>query len=168
MKITTIQAAVGSALAFSTQAVATLHHRHQHLHHHQKLSHSHDSASLVSSYNERYSARNTTELRKRGGKTCEFPSDKGLVAVTPGEMNGGWAMAPDQECTSGTWCPIACPPGKVMNQWKPDTSYAFPESTVSINLGWWRGSLLTSNSTEDFTAMMMARWSNHSVTNPAV
>ncbi|OTA57774.1 glycoside hydrolase family 132 protein, partial [Hypoxylon sp. EC38] len=60
---------------------------------------------------------------------CAFPTDKGLFAVTPDAMNGGWAMAPDQECVSGTWCPIACPPGQVMAQWKPGTTYAFPEST---------------------------------------
>ena len=130
MKITTIQAALGSALLLSTQAGATLHHRHQHLH--QKLSHAHISASR---YNDNYSERNATELRKRGGKSCAFPKSDGLVEVTPGGKNAGWAMAPDQECVSGTWCPIACPSGKVMNQWKPDTTYSFPDSTVSVDPG---------------------------------
>lgn len=150
MKITTVQAAIGSVVGLlSTQALATLHHRHQHLHH-QKLSHTHTISS--SSYNEKYNERNATELRKRGSKACQFPTDKGLVAVTPDGKNGGWAMAPDQECVGGTWCPIACPPGQVMNQWKPDTTYSFPESTVSsypavsegriINFGLVRGALL--------------------------
>ena len=133
MKITTIQAALGSALFLSTQAGATLHHRHQHLHHHhQKLAHAHASSS---DYSDKYRERNATELRKRGGKSCAFPKTAGLVEVTPGEKNAGWAMAPDQECVSGTWCPIACPSGKVMNQWKPDTSYNFPDSTVSVCRG---------------------------------
>ncbi|RYP47484.1 hypothetical protein DL768_006456 [Monosporascus sp. mg162] len=124
MKITSIQAAIGSAVVLlSAPTVATVQHRHRHLH--QKLAHAHSR----SSYNEKYSARNITELEKRGNRACPFPQDKGLVAVTPGEKNAGWAMAPDQECVEGTWCPIACPPGQVMNQWKPQTTYAFPEST---------------------------------------
>ncbi|RYP30383.1 hypothetical protein DL767_006291 [Monosporascus sp. MG133] len=124
MKIASIQAALGSAVVLlSTPTVATVQHRHRHLH--QKLAHAHSS----SSYNQKYSARNTTELEKRSNKACPFPQDKGLVAVTPEAKNAGWAMAPDQECVEGTWCPIACPPGQVMNQWKPQTTYAFPEST---------------------------------------
>ncbi|RYP05629.1 hypothetical protein DL765_009778 [Monosporascus sp. GIB2] len=124
MKITSLQAAMGSAVVLlSTPIVATVQHRHRHLH--QKLAHAHSS----SSYNEKYSARNISELEKRGNRACPFPKDKGLVAVTPGAKNAGWAMAPDQECVEGTWCPIACPPGQVMNQWKPQTTYAFPEST---------------------------------------
>jgi hypothetical protein len=49
-------------------------------------------------------------------------------------MNGGWALAPDQECVDGTWCPIACPAGKVMAQWKPNTHYTYPDSTVRSTL----------------------------------
>ncbi|RYP75711.1 hypothetical protein DL771_002198 [Monosporascus sp. 5C6A] len=124
MKITSIRVAIGSAVVLlSTPTIATVQHRHQHLH--QKLAHAHGS----SGYNEKYSARNISALEKRGNKACPFPTDKGLVAVTPGAKNAGWAMAPDQECVEGTWCPIACPPGQVMNQWKPQTTYAFPEST---------------------------------------
>ncbi|KAK2737014.1 hypothetical protein FQN55_001346 [Onygenales sp. PD_40] len=67
-------------------------------------------------------------LEKRGGQ-CEFPSDSGLVAVTPNEQNAGWAMSPDQPCTPGNYCPFACPPGEVMAQWDPDaTSYSYPAS----------------------------------------
>lgn len=63
---------------------------------------------------------------------CEFPSDAGLVAVTPNDQNGGWAMSPDQVCKSGMYCPYACPPGQVMAQWDPDaTSYSYPQSMVS-------------------------------------
>ncbi|EEP82336.1 hypothetical protein UREG_07201 [Uncinocarpus reesii 1704] len=67
-------------------------------------------------------------ITKRGGE-CEFPSDAGLVAVTPNEKNAGWAMSPDQPCEPGNYCPYACPAGMVMAQWDPDaTSYSYPMS----------------------------------------
>ncbi|KAL4795337.1 hypothetical protein BDV19DRAFT_362934 [Aspergillus venezuelensis] len=67
-------------------------------------------------------------VEKRGG-SCEFPSDAGLVAVTPGSKNAGWAMSPDQSCEPGNYCPYACPPGQVSMQWDPDaTSYSYPMS----------------------------------------
>ncbi|PGH11027.1 hypothetical protein AJ80_07303 [Polytolypa hystricis UAMH7299] len=67
-------------------------------------------------------------LDRRGGQ-CEFPSDAGLVAVTPNEQNAGWAMSPDQPCKPGNYCPYACPAGEVMAQWDPDaTSYTYPAS----------------------------------------
>lgn len=65
---------------------------------------------------------------KRSG-TCSFPNSDGLVAVTPKSSNAGWAMSPDQQCTSGSYCPYACPPGKVMAQWDPKaTSYTTSQS----------------------------------------
>jgi hypothetical protein len=65
---------------------------------------------------------------KRGGQ-CKFPTDAGLVAVTPNEKNAGWAMSPDQPCKPGMYCPYACPPGKVSLQWDPSaTSYSYPAS----------------------------------------
>jgi hypothetical protein len=70
-------------------------------------------------------------LEKRGG-SCAFPTDAGLVAVTPGSSNAGWAMSPDQTCTPGSYCPYACPSGQVMAQWDPTaTSYTYPGSMVS-------------------------------------
>lgn len=76
--------------------------------------------------------RNTTpqaELKKRG--QCDFPTDAGLVAVSPDQQNGGWAMSPDQSCTAGNYCPYACPPGQLAMQWNPDaTSYNYPLSMV--------------------------------------
>lgn len=60
---------------------------------------------------------------------CEFPFHTDLVAVTPHLRNKGWAMSPDQECKPGMFCPYACPPGQVMNQWDPEAkTYAFPKS----------------------------------------
>jgi Beta-glucosidase (SUN family) len=66
------------------------------------------------------------------GGQCQFPTDAGLVAVTPQEQNAGWAMSPDQPCVPDSYCPYACPPGQVMMQWDPDaTSYTYPKSMVS-------------------------------------
>lgn len=71
-------------------------------------------------------------VEKRGGQ-CAFPSDAGLVAVTPGSQNGGWAMSPNQPCTPGNYCPYACPPGQVSVQWDPSaTSYSYPKSMVRL------------------------------------
>lgn len=72
----------------------------------------------------------TSSLDKRG--TCDFPTDDdNLVAVTPDEMNAGWAMSPDQKCSRDSWCPYACKPGMVMAQWDPDSTYDYPASMVS-------------------------------------
>lgn len=69
-------------------------------------------------------------IAKRGGR-CAFPYDAGLVAVTPGAANAGWAMSPDEPCEPGNYCPYACPPGQVMAQWDPKaTSYTYPQSMV--------------------------------------
>ncbi|GAM35351.1 hypothetical protein TCE0_017f03622 [Talaromyces pinophilus] len=102
--LTSIAALVG-LLAFADAART---HGHAHLH----RSHNHSDDLL----------------EKRGGQ-CEFPTDAGLVAVTPGSSNAGWAMSPDQPCQPGSWCPYACPPGQVSMQWNPDaTSYTYPLS----------------------------------------
>ena len=65
------------------------------------------------------------DISKRA--VCALPNDPDLYFV-PGASNGGWAMAPDVQCTAGSWCPIACVSGKVMAQWKPGTTYTYPES----------------------------------------
>lgn len=70
----------------------------------------------------------TLELEKRYG-SCAFPYGSLMVAVTPGSSNAGWAMSPDQPCTPGSYCPYACEPGYLMDQWDPAaTSYTYPES----------------------------------------
>ncbi|KAI0012940.1 beta-glucosidase-domain-containing protein [Xylariaceae sp. FL0662B] len=131
MKVTTIQAVLGSAmLLLSAQpCAASVQHRHRHHHLHPSKKHARDLIQDSDFFNPKYSARNSSVLESRSTQKCKFPEDKGLFAVTPGSMNGGWALAPDQECASGTWCPFACPPGQVMAQWKPGTHYQFPEST---------------------------------------
>lgn len=71
-------------------------------------------------------------IAKRSGK-CQFPTDDpNMVAVTPDEKNAGWAMSPDQECKPGSYCPFACKPGMVMNQWEPDSTYDYPSSMVRL------------------------------------
>lgn len=71
------------------------------------------------------------KVEKRGG-SCQFPTDAGLVPVTMGAQNAGWAMSPDQPCKPGNYCPFACPPGQVSMQWDPSaTSYSYPKSMVS-------------------------------------
>lgn len=71
-------------------------------------------------------------LERRGGQ-CQFPSNAGLVAVTPDQQNAGWAMPPDRPCTPGSYCPYACPPGQVSMQWNPEaTAYTYPISMVCI------------------------------------
>jgi len=71
-------------------------------------------------------------VEKRGGQ-CAFPYDAGLVPVTPGQMNAGWAMSPDQPPKPGSYMPYACPPGQVSVQWDPSaTSYSYPKSMVCL------------------------------------
>ena len=108
------------------------------------------------------------DVEKRGGQ-CQFPTDAGLVAVTPNDSNGGWAMSPDQCCEPGNYCPFACPPGQVMAQWDPDaTSYEYPMSMVwkcYVRLG-----IQGTNNyrTEDFTAIIVARFRSRSQINLTV
>ncbi|KAJ5161705.1 hypothetical protein N7492_007097 [Penicillium capsulatum] len=71
---------------------------------------------------------NDTVLVKKSGQ-CQFPSDAGLVSITPHQQNAGWAMSPNQRCKPGNYCPYACPPGQVSMQWDPKaTSYSYPMS----------------------------------------
>ncbi|CAK7246229.1 MAG: hypothetical protein STHCBS139747_007853 [Sporothrix thermara] len=74
-------------------------------------------------------ADETSHNATKRGTTCTLPTDPDIYAV-PGQMNGGWAISPDVQCTADSWCPYACVPGKVMAQWKPGTSYVTGESTL--------------------------------------
>ncbi|KAK9420661.1 hypothetical protein SUNI508_00752 [Seiridium unicorne] len=88
--------------------------KHRHLHVGRRHSHSDTSNNDTTE----------VELKARGSDTCVFPSGEGLVAITPNSDNAGWAMSPDQPCKCGSYCPYACPPGQVMNQWKDGSTYA--------------------------------------------
>lgn len=119
--------------AFALQwSVACAKHANAHLTALERL-HKHHKISHASKTEERHRLETrAAEVEKRTGK-CQFPADAGLVAVTPNDANGGWAMSPDQCCEPGNYCPYACPPGQVMAQWDPDaTSYTYPQSMVSF------------------------------------
>lgn len=120
MKSATLRALVGSALlSLAAQPfVAASGHRHRHLHQQHNKNHTHG---------DQFELAKPRRLVNRAGQ-CAFPESAGLVAITPGSSNAGWAMSPDQECTAGSYCPYACPPGQLMNQWKVGTTYTYPES----------------------------------------
>lgn len=91
-----------------------------HGHHHHHRAHHHEARS-----------ENVT-LEKKSG-LCQFPTNLGLVPVTPNAQNAGWAMSPNQPCLPGNYCPYACPSGQVMMQWDPlATSYTYPLSMVRL------------------------------------
>jgi len=112
-------------------------------------------------------------LVKKSGK-CKFPSDAGLVAITPGAANEGWAMSPDESCTPGNYCPYACPPGQMSMQWDPKaTSYSYPMSMVSDFKDFKRAQMrieqeLTGNRMAVSIAMRMERSRSHSLTGLTV
>ncbi|KAH8911420.1 hypothetical protein BR93DRAFT_874198 [Coniochaeta sp. PMI_546] len=118
MKVTTLQAAFGlAALLLSAQPADATHSHHlAHSQYGKKHAHLHRHQDLI---------EGPEALKKRG--VCSLPDHPDLVKV-PGQMNNGFAMSPDQVCADGGYCPIACVPGKVMAQWKPNTTYKYPES----------------------------------------
>ncbi|KAL7276545.1 hypothetical protein RUND412_000468 [Rhizina undulata] len=108
---TSTLAALGTALLLLTLPVA------------EAFGHGGPHASLA----RKHMHHQNKKLAKR--TQCEFPTDAGLVAVTPNEQNAGWAMSPNQPCEPGMYCPYACPPGQLMAQWNPEaTSYSYPMS----------------------------------------
>lgn len=118
MKSATFRALVGSALLSLAANPFVAASGHRHLHQRHSPNHTHgDQFELVK----------PRRLVNRAGQ-CAFPESAGLVAITPGSSNAGWAMSPDQECTAGSYCPYACPPGQLMNQWKVGSTYTYPES----------------------------------------
>jgi hypothetical protein len=124
MRLSTFQAAIGSAsILLSAQPVsANLGHRHAHLEHARRHGHghghSHEAGEVLGA--PKVAARKAA---------CTLPDHPDLVRV-PGKDNHGFAMSPDEPCEDGKWCPIACVSGKLMAQWKPNTTYTYPESMV--------------------------------------
>lgn len=115
MRVSTQLLAAGLALPLAVSAVHGVHSR-RHIHH--NLRRSSPFSPILSK-------------RQEGSVTCPFPTDAGLVAVTPEFENAGWAMSPDQPCKTGMYCPYACPSGQLMNQWDPSaTTYTYPQSQV--------------------------------------
>ncbi|GMF02255.1 unnamed protein product [Ambrosiozyma monospora] len=60
---------------------------------------------------------------RRDGR-CEFPHDEGIVKLASNAH--GWAM--DNDCTDGSWCQYACPPGQLMGQWNASVTKYGPGS----------------------------------------
>lgn len=126
------QAVIGAAILFlsvpsdaSNEHIAAVERRHSHQNFHRKA---HTSPRAESA------AEVVQHVEKRDG-VCQFPTGAGLVAVTPGAMNAGWAMAPDMPCKPGMYCPYACPPGQLMGQWDPSaTAYVYPAAKVCLCL----------------------------------
>lgn len=126
MKLTTIQAAVGSTIVLLSAQPAIAHDSsHRHLH---KARPAVSRAENVEQLVEREVIKRTSD----GKAICSLPSDSSLVKV-PGAQNNGFAMSPDQVCTEGSYCPIACKPGMVMAQWDPKSSYTYPSSMVRLS-----------------------------------
>ncbi|MCJ1313825.1 hypothetical protein MMC25_007505 [Agyrium rufum] len=129
MKFIGVGAAIGALVLHASLVCAkhshnhldTLERRHQH--------HKREKHVSKAEVGEVIELRSTEVLVAKRGGQCQFPTDAGLVAVTPDQQNAGWAMSPNQPCTPGMYCPFACPAGMVMNQWNPDaTSYTYPQS----------------------------------------
>ena len=132
MKSQTMTASTGVLLLLTVFGdIAFAKHGHQH----ERLRSVHQKHHIAREANKSRSETGhltpAEELKKKRGEICVFPDDAGLVAVTPGELNAGWAQSPDMPCEPGKWCPFACPPGQVSMQWNPDvTSYIYPGSMV--------------------------------------
>jgi hypothetical protein len=144
MRSRTLTASVGALLLLAASLVEA---KHDHVHSHLEALHRRHRAHR-DLFSTAESGESGIELRsapletpsedvnieRRGGQ-CQFPTDAGLVAVTPGSQNAGWAMSPNQPCLPGNYCPYACPPGQVSMQWDPSaTSYTYPESMVSSEI----------------------------------
>ncbi len=124
MKLESLQAALGSAiLLLGAQHCSAHGHRHSHSH----LNHKH---GLLHAVHDAAAVEEERRIEERAGAGCSPPSDSDIVLVTPGLANKGWAMSPDQSCTPGNYCPIACKTGKVMAQWEPNSTYTYPQSMV--------------------------------------
>lgn len=107
---------------------------HKGVHDHLEALHRRHRESRAKRINETGQKEDVVEVVKRG--QCAFPDGAGLVPVTPGAANAGWAMSPDQPCQPGSYCPYACPPGQVSQQWDPKaTSYSYPQSMVGLCVG---------------------------------
>lgn len=116
MRLLDNQAAIGTAILLLSTAAQAKHSHLEALERRHSHHHLHKKANLPRSVQ------------------CPFPTNAGLVAVTPGEQNAGWAMSPDQPCLPGHYCPYACPPGQLMAQWDPSaTAYVYPKSMVCFD-----------------------------------
>ncbi|MCJ1418390.1 hypothetical protein MMC32_004737 [Xylographa parallela] len=133
MKLHGITTTIGLTIALNALIANGSKHSHAHLNqldlkHHHHYREPQTSKAEVGGIGEALELSLSTDVKRRGGQ-CQFPTNAGLVAVTPESQNGGWAMSPNQPCLPGNYCPYACPPGQMMDQWDPEaTSYTYPQS----------------------------------------
>ena len=119
-----------SAILLLASFVSAKHGVHEHLQALHRRHHEQAARSVPETAESGVEIRSAAPEKRQG--QCAFPYSDGIVAVTPGSQNGGWAMSPNQPCTPGSYCPYACPPGEVMMQWDPSaTTYSYPKSMVS-------------------------------------
>lgn len=178
MRFRTPTASAGVLLLFVTSFVEA---SHEHVHSHLELLHRRHRAHRAL-FSTAESGESGVELRsapleiassqdasveRRGGQ-CRFPTNAGLVAVTPGSQNAGWAMSPNQPCLPGNYCPYACPPGQVSMQWDPSaTSYTYPESMVSSKLAFSKRSVELTQS-EWRSVLRRERRCQQAISKPAI
>lgn len=126
--VTLFAALSATAHAGSFDKYLRSHSRHIHHHAHQRRAYAIEDI-LLPSISPAANETEELDLSKRSSGECAFPYGANMVAVTPDSSNAGWAMSPDQPCTPGSYCPFACSPGMVMDQWDPAaTTYSYPES----------------------------------------
>ncbi|EHA54944.1 hypothetical protein MGG_11149 [Pyricularia oryzae 70-15] len=130
MKTATLGAALlllGVQQCAATSGHRSLHRQFEKRHGHNHLPTRSFEADLRSPESEE--SGNISEVRKRGS-SCSLPDDDdSLVRITDTRNdNQGFAMSPDQTCEDGMYCPFACKPGMLMNQWKEGTSFKPVES----------------------------------------
>jgi hypothetical protein len=149
MRLDQLHAVIGAATILFTALCAAKH------------GHSHQLEHLARKrHNHLHVERTQDPVEKRGG-ACAFPTNAGLVPVTPNEQNGGWAMSPDQQCLPGSYCPFACPSGQVMAQWNPAaTAYIYPLSMVGHRLCFFFTSLYVLTSA-GWWIVLQSQWPDH-------
>lgn len=125
MKLSSLQALLGSASIVLSGTGAEASRAHQRLHQLDRKAshlHGHNHAHL-------HSRSENGSVKKRAG-TCSFVQHESVLAVTPDGMNAGWGIPSDRECTCGSYCPYVCKAPMLLAQWKPGTKYTYPESMV--------------------------------------
>ena len=121
MRTPPLRTLLGSAAVVLSAAGIEANSAHQRAHHLQRATVAHAHAH----------ARSVHDQPVRRNVVCPFPTDDdNLVPITPNDENGGWAMSQDQPCKPDSYCPFACKPGMVMNQWDPTSTYTYPLSMV--------------------------------------
>ncbi|KAI9290997.1 hypothetical protein K502DRAFT_272177, partial [Neoconidiobolus thromboides FSU 785] len=87
------------------------------------------------SNNNNNNTYNNDNYNTGNSKTCKLPNDSLITPITKDQLNAGWAMSPDQQCTYGKWCPYACKSGYYSSQWDPTSKCPNGPECGSMNGG---------------------------------